>query len=62
MTLVLSLATPDYVVQVSDRRLTDPTGKTVNENSNKSVLLTNRMAFGYTGLARLAGQSHLIWR
>lgn len=57
MTLILSLATPHYVVQVADRMLTnsypDGTTRTVEDNANKVVLFCNQMAFGYTGLARV---------
>ena len=59
MTLILSAATEEYVVQVSDRRLTwisDPkTGQTADDDSNKAVLFEHRMAFAYTGLAEVEG-------
>ena len=56
MTLVLTYATPGVIIQVSDRRLTDlRTGKTIEDNSNKTVLFCNSTVFAYTGLAELGG-------
>jgi hypothetical protein len=56
MTLILSLLTPWYVVQVADRRLTFvQTGRVAPHKTNKIVLFKNQMAFGYTGLADLGG-------
>jgi hypothetical protein len=50
MTLVLSLATQHFVVQVSDRKVTHlDTGEAMSLNTNKMVLFCNRMAFGFTG-------------
>jgi hypothetical protein len=53
VTLVLSLMSDRYVVQVSDRRLTWSDGRTAEDRENKTVFLCNFAAFGYTGLARL---------
>lgn len=57
MTLVLSLLSPECVVQVSDRRLVwfDQAGqiRRRDDEKNKSVLWCHRMAFAYTGLAEL---------
>ena len=62
MTLILSFLTQEYVVQVSDRRLTDArTGQLVEDDSNKAVLFCGRMAFGYTGLAQLEGVATDLW-
>jgi len=53
MTLILSLATADFALQVSDRRLTqrrpDGTLDILDENANKAVLVCHRAAFGYSG-------------
>ncbi len=54
MTLILSCATHDYLVQVSDRRLTYiNTGEIADDNANKIVLFCHRMAFAYTGIATI---------
>ena len=54
MTLVLALANDDYVVQVSDRRLTSD-GQLKDDESNKAGFLVcedARMVFAFSGLAR----------
>lgn len=61
MTLILSLATPDFVVQVSDRKLTWPDGSLAEDHSNKSVLFKNTMAFSYTGPSRICGKPTDMW-
>lgn len=62
MTLILSLATPAFAVQVSDRLVTYvETGATKNSNANKMVLFCNRVAFGYTGLAEIEGVATDAW-
>jgi hypothetical protein len=56
MTLVLSLLTPTYALQASDRRVVSiRRGKIVEDNDqrNKAVLFRDRWAFGFTGLAEL---------
>jgi hypothetical protein len=57
MTLVLSLITESWAIQVSDRRLVwlDATGGIVRKDDerNKAVVWCNRLAFAYTGLAEL---------
>ena len=63
MTLVLSCITPNVVYQVSDRRLTrlgTPT-TIVDDEANKAVVVNGRVAFGYTGLAEIAGQKTDVW-
>lgn len=65
MTSILSIATPYFVAQVADRRLTfvDGTGnaRLVDDNANKLTLFCNRMAFGYTGLAHIGRQRTDVW-
>jgi len=65
VTLVLSMATPIFVVQVADRRLTfvEANGNTslADDNTNKLTLFCNRMAFGYTGLASIGGRKTDVW-
>src|SRR5258708_6773944 len=57
MTLILSLATPEFLVQVADRRLSlmYPNGRFVvnKEEVVKQTLFCNRMIFAYTGLANI---------
>jgi hypothetical protein len=61
MTLVLSCATPEYIVQVSDRHLTWPNGQLADDNTNKVVLFCRRVAFAYTGLAEIDGEKTDEW-
>jgi hypothetical protein len=65
MTLVLSLLTRDHVVQVSDRRLVflngPNAGKRKDDNTNKAVVICNRVAFAYTGLAEILNQHTDDW-
>lgn len=57
MTLVLSLITESWAIQVSDRRLVwiGQNGEIVRKDDerNKAVVWCNRLAFAYTGLAEL---------
>jgi len=57
VTLVLSLITESWAIQVSDRRLVwlGANGEVVRKDDerNKAVLWCNRLAFAYTGLAEL---------
>ena len=62
MTLILSLAAPHFVVQVSDRLVTYlATGLPKDAATTKMVLFCNSMAFGYMGLAELEGVTTDIW-
>lgn len=61
MTLVLTCLTKEYVLQVSDRRLTWPNGRVADDNANKAVLLANQMAFAYTGRARVGPERTDVW-
>ena len=53
MTLVITLMTPDCVVQAADRRLTTPTGSLYDDDRNKVVAYHDRGALSYTGLAHV---------
>jgi hypothetical protein len=57
MTLVLSLITESWAIQVSDRKLVwlGPNDEIVrrDDERNKAVVWCNRLAFAYTGLAEL---------
>lgn len=60
MTLILSLATNEFVIEVADRRLTR--GATVvTDAATKAVVYCNFMALGYTGLAEICGERTDIW-
>jgi hypothetical protein len=65
MTLVLSCITPNYVIQVSDRRLTWATGpqagKTADDDSNKALVVCNSLVVAYTGLAQVGGLKTDEW-
>lgn len=62
MTLILSCITDQFVVQVSDRCLSDLwTGRPVEQEANKAVFLSNRVVFGFTGLAEIEGKPADIW-
>ncbi len=63
MTLVLSVATPAYALQVSDR-LVSKGGKPHDPLANKTVVLgatDGLLVFGYTGLAFLDGMPTDTW-
>ncbi len=63
MTLILSLGNNNQMIQISDRRLSYD-GKLVDDESNKCGVLfckNARMAFGYTGLARLQNFNTQTW-
>lgn len=63
MTLILTCLADDYIVQVSDRRLTlasDPAQAT-SDHTNKAIFLDGRYIFGFTGLAQLSGQRADLW-
>lgn len=55
MTLILSVLTPDYVIQVCDRRLTyiQPKIAVKTDTALKGVLFNYHTVFAYTGLAEL---------
>jgi hypothetical protein len=62
MTLILSALTQDFVVQVSDRRLTDlATGAPKNESANKAIVCCGHVVFGYTGLADINREKTDQW-
>jgi hypothetical protein len=62
MTLVLTLATPDVVIQVADRRLVNAlTGETMSDNTNKSVSYCGSTSFAYTGLAKIGRDQTDEW-
>lgn len=61
MTLILSYLTQDFVVQVSDRRLTWDDGRLADDNANKATLYCGRAAIGYTGRAQIKTERTDEW-
>lgn len=61
MTLVLTCAMRDDVIQVSDRRLTKRDGTLHDDNTTKAVLYCNRSVIGYTGPAELEAVGSAQW-
>lgn len=61
MTLIISCLTPKYIVTVSDRRLTMPDGKVVDDSANKAVVFHDKICFTYTGIARIGRQPTDEW-
>jgi len=61
LTLILSLASQDFVIQVADRRLTNKVGGRTSQDDNKVVLFCNQMAFAYTGLAEIGNTKTDKW-
>jgi hypothetical protein len=60
MTLILTAATADFIVQVSDRRLTLPDGSLFDDFANKALVAScadSRFTISYTGLARIDGST-----
>src|SRR5689334_15260416 len=56
MTLVLGCLTHQYVVQVSDRRITRlRDGALMDDDRNKGTLVDGQFAFSYSGLAEVEG-------
>jgi len=52
VTLIVSHICPEYVINVSDRRITYDDGS-YRDDAIKSVLLDCHTVFGYTGWAKL---------
>ena len=61
MTCVLSLCTPDVLIQVTDRRLTWPDGQMFNDYTNKVTIFNGRMAVSYAGLSKILGEKTDEW-
>src|SRR2546426_7125116 len=62
MTLVLSCLTQNFVVQVSDKRVTRISdGALVDDRRNKGTQYCTQMAFSYSGLAELGGINTDVW-
>lgn len=61
MTLILSCLTPDFAIQVSDRRLTQLDGDVIEDEANKALLFCGHSSFAYTGLARIGHERADEW-
>jgi hypothetical protein len=65
VTLILSCITPDFVYQVSDRRLVEirPSGppRLLEDEACKAVFMSPVAIFGYTGLAYFHGMRTDGW-
>lgn len=61
MTLILNYLSRDYVIQVSDRRLTRLDGTLFDDRTNKATVFGNRVVFAYTGLAKMDLTRTDIW-
>src|SRR5690348_6551313 len=57
MTLILTCATPEFALQVSDRRVTwvrgIHAGLVADDARNKALVIANHLTFSYTGLAEI---------
>jgi hypothetical protein len=61
MTLIISYLTPDFILQVSDRRLTVSDGKVDNDAANKGIVYCGRMALAYTGRSKVGAENTDEW-
>lgn len=63
MTLVLSCLTHQFVVQVSDCRITDGLNpkRTIDDHRNKGTLYCSNLGFAYSGVAELDGKYLDLW-
>ncbi|MEV4516178.1 hypothetical protein AB0K00_45360 [Dactylosporangium sp. NPDC049525] len=61
MTLILSLLTRQFVIQVSDRRLTKPDGTIHDDEVNKTAFYSRNASVAFTGLAFLGRDPTADW-
>jgi hypothetical protein len=61
MTLIFSLMTKEFVVQVSDRRLTNADGSVFEDEENKCIFYRHQGTVAYTGLARIGNEPTADW-
>lgn len=64
MTMILTCLTKEFVVQASDRRLTETNGKkmvTFKDQNNKALIYRNHFAFAIAGMARLVDTPTIDW-
>ncbi len=62
MTQILSLISPEFIVQASDRRVTFvPTGRIGEDNHNKAVFFCGHTAWAFTGVASVGATKTAEW-
>lgn len=61
MTLIISCISRDFVVQVSDRRVSVPQFGLVEDQANKALFFCGQSAWAYTGLANIHQQRTDEW-
>lgn len=62
MTLILGLLTHDYVIQISDRRVTSwPSCNLIDDERNKAIQFNNNLVLSCTGLAEISGMPTAEW-
>lgn len=62
--MILTCLTKDFVMQASDRRLTETTVEKVvkfKDQNNKALIYRNHFAFAITGMARLVDTPTIDW-
>ena len=61
MTLIVSVLSPHWVMQASDRRITEGSGADPRDGANKAVFAAERFTFAFTGRAEVDGASADEW-
>jgi hypothetical protein len=64
MTLIITVVTPNKVIQASDRRLTNRDGSLYDDEANKAVCVSCKdahFAIAYTGIGEIAGRRTDRW-
>ena len=64
MTLIITAASPQTIVQVSDRKLTFPDGRKYRDNANKAIVVwcdDAHFSVAYTRLAHIREKGTNIW-
>ena len=62
MTLIIATVTQNHAVLASDRRVVElPSGRVLDDDSNKTGLWCDRLIIGYTGLAQVEGHRTDLW-
>jgi len=61
MTLILTYAADEFVLQLSDRRLTGPDGGVVDDGANKATLVCDCCLIAYSGLAQIGKERTDLW-
>lgn len=61
VTMILSLLSEKWIIQVSDRRLTQPNGRVVDDQSNKALFWCADHVIAYTGLSRIGTAPSIDW-